>query len=62
MENESKNCYNEDHPEAVAVYYCFDCKIFMCNVCNNFHSKLFKNHNKIALDKNKDISKIFTGF
>ena len=34
----------------------------MCNKCESFHSKLFKNHNKIALDKNKDISEIFTGF
>ena len=62
MENDVKNCYNEDHPKAAAIYYCVDCKLFMCNVCNNFHSKLFKKHNKIALDKNKDISQIFSGF
>ena len=62
MEKITNKCYNEDHPISEAVYYCIECKISMCNKCESFHSKLFKNHNKISLDKNKDISEIFTGF
>ena len=62
MEKITNKCYNEDHPITEAVYYCIECKISMCNKCESFHSKLFKNHNKITLDKNKDISEIFTGF
>ena len=34
----------------------------MYNKCESFHSKLFKKHNKITLDKNKDISETFTVF
>ena len=62
MDNITNKCYNEDHPNTDAIYYCIECKISMCNKCESFHSKLFKNHNKINLDKNKDVSEIFTGF
>ena len=62
MEDIKNKCYNEDHPITEAVYYCIECKMSMCNKCENIHSKLFKNHNKIKLDKNKDISEIFTGY
>ena len=59
MENEAKKCYNQDHSNIEAVYYCFECKIYICNKCENFHSKLFQHHHKYSLDKN--ISEIFTG-
>ena len=62
MEVIKNKCYSEDHPITEAVYYCIECKMSMCNKCENIHSKLFKNHNKIKLDKNKDISGIFTGY
>ena len=62
MDNIKTKCYNEDHPITEAVYYCIECKISMCNKCEGLHSKLFKKHNRITLDKNKDISEIFTGF
>ena len=60
MEKETKKCYNQDHSNIEAVYYCFECKIYICNKCENFHSKLFQQHHKYSLDKN--ISEIFTGF
>ena len=62
MDNAAKNCYHQDHSNIEAVYYCIECKIYMCNKCENFHSKLCKFHHKYTLDKNKTISEIFTGF
>ena len=58
MENGIKKCSSEDEKEA--NYYCIQCGINMCNKCENFHSKLFKNHKIFSLDKN--IDEIFTGF
>lgn len=57
-------CSYEDHSNIEAVYYCMECKDFMCNKCNNFHSKrsTLKDHHVFSLEKNKNISEIFTGF
>ena len=60
MNKEIKKCYNQDHQNVEAVYYCLECKIYICNKCENFHSKLFNAHHIYTLDKN--ISEIFTGF
>ena len=60
MEDSNKKCSFEDHKEIDANYYCFQCGINFCNKCNNIHSKFFKNHKIISLDKNND--DIFTGF
>ena len=62
MEKKSQNCYHQDHSNIEAVFYCMECKIYICNKCEIFHSKLFSNHHKYTLDKNKNISEIFTGF
>ena len=62
MDETTKMCYHQDHSNIEAVYFCIECKIYICNKCENFHSKLFKNHHKYTLDKNKNISEIFTGF
>ncbi len=35
----------EEHKEVDAIKYCPECRIYMCNKCNNYHSSpLFKNH------------------
>ena len=60
MDKNNKNCYNKDHSNIEAIYYCIECKIYICNKCENFHSKLLPNHHKITLDKN--IPELFTGF
>ena len=60
MNKEIKKCYNQDHQNVEAVYYCLECKIYICNKCESFHSKLFNGHHIYTLDKN--ISEIFTGF
>ena len=62
MEQKINFCSNEEHSNIEAIYYCIECKIYMCNKCENFHSKMLKNHHKVALEKNKNISEIFTGF
>ena len=59
MEN-NKKCTLKKHEDINAISYCQECKIFMCNKCENHHSELFQNHNVYKLDK--DISEIFTGF
>jgi len=58
MENEIK-CSLEEHREINAIKYCHDCRIFMCNKCENHHSSLFKNHNSNNLNKDEEI---FTGY
>ena len=62
MNETSKNCHHQEHSNIEAVFYCVECKIYMCNKCENFHSKLCNHHHKYTLDKNKKISEIFTGY
>ena len=52
-----KKCSSIKHETTKAIYYCFECKIYMCNKCD---SELFQNHHKYTLDK--DINSIFTGY
>ena len=60
MNNKNKKCSLVENNENDAVCFCQECKIYMCNKCENFHSALFKNHHSFKLDK--DITEIFTGF
>ena len=62
MENQKKKCTYKEHKEIEAIVYCRECKIYMCNKCEQFHSNLFQNHKSFNLDKDKDISNLFTGF
>ena len=59
MENITK-CSLKAHQEINAIIYCFECKNYMCNKCDNVHSGLCPNHHKFNLDK--DLNEIFTGF
>jgi hypothetical protein len=58
MENNIKKCSSIDHDKINAIVYCQECKVYMCNKCDNFHSKLLKNHhiNKIENDNNEILS------
>ena len=60
MENKKKKCSLIEHKKNDAICYCQECKIYICNKCENFHSSLFKDHHLFKLDK--DITEIFTGF
>ena len=58
MENQIK-CSFEEHKEANAIKFCPECRIYMCNKCENHHSSLFKNHHLYNINKGDEI---FTGF
>ena len=59
-DNNSKKCSNKEHDKIDAVFYCIECRVYMCNKCENFHTKLCQNHtsNKIDKDSNEIDSKI----
>ena len=60
MEFNLHKCSSKEHLNINSNYYCFDCKIYMCNKCDNMHSKLFQNHSKVKSDKNiNEIYKLF---
>ena len=55
---DEKNCSLEEHKEIKAIKYCPECRIYMCNKCENYHSPLFKNHHPYNLNQENEI---FTG-
>ena len=57
---EDKKCSLKKHKEINAISYCPECKIYMCNKCESYHSELFQKHHQVKIDK--DINLIFTGF
>ena len=53
-------CSLEEHKEIDAVSFCPECKVYMCNKCQNFHlSPFFKSHHPYNLNQEGEI---FTGF
>jgi len=58
MEKQRK-CSLEEHKGNDAIMYCPECRIYMCNKCENFHSSLFKNHHPYKLSNEEDF---FTGY
>ena len=59
MDNNFLFCSSLEHKEIDAINFCQECKIYLCNKCEKFHSILFANHHKFTLDK--DPKEIFTG-
>ncbi len=57
---DSKKCSSNEHKDIPAKIYCVECKIYMCENCENMHSKLFKSHQQYNIDNN--LTEIFTGF
>ena len=57
----SKNCSSIEHEKEDAISYCEICKVYMCNKCENFHSKLCKNHYTYKININ-NANELFTGF
>ena len=51
MDKNSIKCSLDEHNNLNAIIFCSHCKIYMCNKCENFHTKLFKNHNISSIDK-----------
>ena len=50
--NKNQKCTSQDHGEIEAVSYCQECKIYMCNKCENIHSKLCLHHHSYKLENN----------
>jgi len=60
MDKSIHNCSSKNHNDIKAISYCFECKINLCNKCENFHYQLFQDHQLYKIDEN--INEIFTGF
>ena len=60
MENKRKKCSFKKHSEMDAISYCLECKIYLCNKCQNHHSELFENHH--LLNNLENINEVFTGY
>ena len=58
MENDIR-CFSEDHKDLKAISFYPECRIYMCNKCENIHSSFFKNHSPFKLNKKDEI---FTGY
>ena len=61
MEIQKKFCSFQGHEKIPADIYCIYCKVYMCQKCETFHSKLLPNHKIYNIDKinNEDISQKF---
>ena len=55
MEDKNKKCTVKEHKNIDAVYYCQDCKIYICNKCFNNHQAFFQNHQINNIDNNREI-------
>ena len=53
--DKQKKCSLEKHKDINAIIYCPECRIFLCNKCENHHSPLFENHHPFQLNKDEDI-------
>ena len=47
-------CSFDDHSNSDAINFCVECKIYMCNKCVKTHDLLFKKHNLLYLNNNKE--------
>lgn len=50
MENKNKKCSSKNHKEIDAKVYCQECKVYMCDSCENFHSNLCQKHHIFNLN------------
>ena len=44
MKAEKPKCSSIDHIKIDAIIFCNICKVYLCNKCENFHSKIFQHH------------------
>ena len=53
MNADKQKCSSIDHIKTDAIIYCNICNVYLCNKCENFHSKIFQNHPTQDLTKEK---------
>ena len=61
MDLNEKECSLKTHQENIAILFCYECKIYMCNKCEKLHAELHPEHNQYKLDSNNNIKEIFIG-
>ena len=49
-------CSSIDHKNTNAIIFCQICKVYLCNKCQIFHSKIFQNHITQNISKEKQES------
>ena len=60
MKTSKKKCSHLEHKEIDAILFCEECKLYLCNKCESYHSKLHLNHHTYKSEK--DLNEIFSGF
>ena len=53
-------CSSKEHENIEAISFCHKCDIYICNKCENIHSKLCQNHQTYKINQN--FGDIFTGY
>ena len=56
MNNYQKKCSFKEHKEIDVIFFCLECKMYMCNKCSNYHN-ICENHHQYNLAQ--DINEIF---
>ena len=54
MDTDKPKCSSIDHIKIDAIIFCNICKVYLCNKCETFHSKIFQNHSVQDLKKEKN--------
>ena len=57
---EQKKCSLEEHKEIMAMFYCPECQVYMCNNCQNCHPLFLKHHHIYKIESTE--SELFTGY
>ena len=55
MEIQNEKCSSSKHTEKKAISFCPECIKFFCNMCQNFHAEMFKDHKTINLNEKNEI-------
>ena len=58
MNEHIQKCSSIKHEKAIAVNYCQECRLYMCEKCLDYHKQFYNHH---LIDINKDKEEIFNG-
>ena len=59
MDNSHIKCSSKIHQEVNAICFCQECRLYLCEKCQQIHWELY-NHKKININENQ--KDVFTGF
>ena len=52
--DDTKKCSFKEHKDKEAENYCYNCKVYLCDKCADYHKGLLKNHQTVELDEISD--------